>query len=472
MTRLDASNDPSMEDILASIRKIIAEDPPGSRPVPSAPQKAIVSPAQSAFGRLSPAAESLFQTEAVAAPVPAPAPEPYLRSTPAAGSQPNAFAQSPFFTVKPLAAPLARVEPSFAPVAVPVDEPILPVATLLGESVGEPVPSAAITQSVEDQLSDLLEDVAVAASAAPIKPAVMFTLPQSEAVPEKVELAKPVSDFAVKLIGRPSPVAAPAVAADVVGSGLKSEGLEGQRPGFTVSQDGFVPERTPANSESDPFDFDLGPSPFLAKSIATPVAASPAADLSDLLLKNGAELPDSTAATIVAQQPETAGAASVTPAPAAALETENISPQEAVFVLPSIETPDLPQVSPQASNLNVVTESAAVESVQGSTPFVPEVTAPTASFYDTPTSSAASFVSRSGYASPAIVPAPTASAESERTSMLLPDAAQRSMEDTVADLLRPMLKSWLAENMPKIVERALRRESSERLLSEHKTAAE
>ena len=52
----------------------------------------------------------------------------------------------------------------------------------------------------------------------------------------------------------------------------------------------------------------------------------------------------------------------------------------------------------------------------------------------------------------------------------------RTMEDTVADLLRPMLKSWLAENMPKIIERALRREITEMNLtshvSEHKTAAE
>jgi cell pole-organizing protein PopZ len=38
------------------------------------------------------------------------------------------------------------------------------------------------------------------------------------------------------------------------------------------------------------------------------------------------------------------------------------------------------------------------------------------------------------------------------------------MEDAVADLLRPLLKTWLAENMPKIVERALRREMTERLL--------
>ena len=48
----------------------------------------------------------------------------------------------------------------------------------------------------------------------------------------------------------------------------------------------------------------------------------------------------------------------------------------------------------------------------------------------------------------------------------------RSMEDTVAELLRPMLRSWLAENMPKIVERALRKEIDDSIHSEHKTAAE
>lgn len=50
--------------------------------------------------------------------------------------------------------------------------------------------------------------------------------------------------------------------------------------------------------------------------------------------------------------------------------------------------------------------------------------------------------------------------------------APRTMEDTVADLLRPMLKNWLAENMPRIVERALRKELEASNRSEHKTAAE
>lgn len=46
------------------------------------------------------------------------------------------------------------------------------------------------------------------------------------------------------------------------------------------------------------------------------------------------------------------------------------------------------------------------------------------------------------------------------------------MEETVADLLRPMLRNWLSENMPRIVERALRKELEESNRSEHKSAAE
>jgi cell pole-organizing protein PopZ len=34
----------------------------------------------------------------------------------------------------------------------------------------------------------------------------------------------------------------------------------------------------------------------------------------------------------------------------------------------------------------------------------------------------------------------------------------RSLEDAVADMLRPMLQQWVADNMPRIIERALRNE--------------
>ena len=52
------------------------------------------------------------------------------------------------------------------------------------------------------------------------------------------------------------------------------------------------------------------------------------------------------------------------------------------------------------------------------------------------------------------------------------NGVSRTMEDTVAELLRPMLRNWLAENMPRIVERALRKELDDSSRSEHKPAAE
>jgi cell pole-organizing protein PopZ len=36
--------------------------------------------------------------------------------------------------------------------------------------------------------------------------------------------------------------------------------------------------------------------------------------------------------------------------------------------------------------------------------------------------------------------------------------AGRTLEDTVAELLRPMLRQWLETNMPRIVEKALKTE--------------
>jgi len=39
-----------------------------------------------------------------------------------------------------------------------------------------------------------------------------------------------------------------------------------------------------------------------------------------------------------------------------------------------------------------------------------------------------------------------------------PEAPVRTLEDAVADMLRPMLQQWVAENMPRIIERALRTE--------------
>ena len=45
--------------------------------------------------------------------------------------------------------------------------------------------------------------------------------------------------------------------------------------------------------------------------------------------------------------------------------------------------------------------------------------------------------------------------------MMAQAGAVRTLEDTVVDLLRPMLRQWLDDNMPRMVEKALRIELAE-----------
>ncbi|MCB1519348.1 MAG: DUF2497 domain-containing protein [Hyphomicrobiaceae bacterium] len=65
------------------------------------------------------------------------------------------------------------------------------------------------------------------------------------------------------------------------------------------------------------------------------------------------------------------------------------------------------------------------------------------------------------------VPAATSSNGSAMASLVGGTATGvggvRTVEDIVAELLRPMLREWLAENMPRIVEKALRIELAEGL---------
>lgn len=66
---------------------------------------------------------------------------------------------------------------------------------------------------------------------------------------------------------------------------------------------------------------------------------------------------------------------------------------------------------------------------------------------------------------PAPAPAPVAQppAAAPRASLPppVPETGASGTEDVAAQLLRPMLKAWLTENMPKIVEKALRSEADD-----------
>lgn len=90
-------------------------------------------------------------------------------------------------------------------------------------------------------------------------------------------------------------------------------------------------------------------------------------------------------------------------------------------------------------------------------------------------SAAASHASVS-QAQPAIALTPVVPAEpgSAPRVQVLPGATvppqatpQRSLEDAVADMLRPMLQQWVAENMPRIIEKALRVEVARSVKPDH-----
>ncbi len=511
MTRLDASNEPSMEDILASIRKIIAEDPPGSRPVPLAPQRVAATPLQQAvFGKTSvsePAISDAAASIRSASPLQSvgqtvtqtvtqsAASEPYLRTMPSK-PEAKAFISAPFFVPRN-EYPAARVEPSFArPVSF---ENTVEAPLVIAESAEANQPSNLTALSVEDQLSDLLDDAAlVTPSAATIAHG---KTEMSAVQPTKVESNDAVLYAEIKTaapISEVNPVEpAPAVQAPVNHFPVNHY-LDNGRPKFTVSQDGFVPDAVKAGgnsvpevsnvsgseaagaqavSDADPFNFDLGPSPFRSQAPIeiTPVRPPSTTVASESIAPQAAKtLAGVTDPATLVDQPSRIQTR--------ATAAEHISPQEAVFVLPSIAATLLPpsfsvaQPSAAAEAPDVVSFAAASRAEASALDVAPEepkadVAAAVLQSTIFTSASAALAPSTALLASPAVVEPERASPE--RTSMTLSDfAAQRSMEDTVADLLRPMLKSWLSENMPKIVERALRREISERLLGEHKTAAE
>ncbi len=76
-------------------------------------------------------------------------------------------------------------------------------------------------------------------------------------------------------------------------------------------------------------------------------------------------------------------------------------------------------------------------------------------------SMAAAPVSMPQPSAPSVTVVSASPAAATVASAVAEPAPVRSLDDTVADLLRPMLRQWLSENMPRIVEKALRIEVAE-----------
>jgi cell pole-organizing protein PopZ len=480
MTRLDHGAEPSMEDILASIRKIIAEEPPGSRPLP--PQQRAMPSSTAVLDRPPLHREPLSELRPAAL-------EPYLR---ASTSQTNV--------------------PAYPSASVPLTEAVTPVIDrgLTARSVEpefeKPSPAG---KSIDDQLADLLDDApAIAQSSAHAS--------ASDALPGSAE-SDPSVDVVSKLTGWPS-------AAETSDDAPKAHEPD-PRPGFTVSRAGYVPDSKDIDDRGpDPFDFDLGPSPFElkvqkiidpAKPAEAPAAGNqktPGHDFAEAVIKPSIaaavaealkepavaiQLDANTKANTAAKVDEMDAAPAqpaptqATPAPMPAREVM----REVKFVTPiGAASNDASRFDPRSDDHKVPVFDATKPSVTATLPPQKSEAELDAAFAHSKAQAAAPTPSQKASAraaplssvrassanmeEPAVVtdihddePAAPASSSSQN-ALTFAEPSQSAIEDSVADLLRPMLKNWLAENMPKIVERALRREFSEQARTEHKSAAE
>lgn len=225
---------------------------------------------------------------------------------------------------------------------------------------------------------------------------------------------------------------------------------------------------------SDPFAFDLGPSPFAPKPetqrstepaevTATPRVepSSPSSDVQrpagftrpdhgeHAAYKNGSSTypPASSTSTSAFGRPTSIQPQPANPQP----EPAAAKPRE-TFAVPSVSATLGPtrRLEPLS---NAFRPAPPVEPFIPAAEVIPEpfATPETARTPELPSATASNAYDEL----PPLGGLPAISSES---------GLDRPMEDAVADLLRPLLKTWLAENMPKIVERALRREMSERLL--------
>jgi len=429
MQKVDRAGEPTMEEILASIRQIIAEEPANGRPlVPSSSVAVPASAPSSVGGAASTAAAS-------AAPAPTPA--------------------------------TASAAPGANPVEAPRPAQAFTTGPALG-SVGEPVKSASAGSPIAAlgrlggdlpfPLRPLGEARPNVAASAPASSTNVTTPPPASASEGLAQRTMPASDFGMFVPRRLDEALA--------------QGGRGDQPGRM--QPG---EPRPAVPSSPP-----QPANRLAADIAAlaPKSVRPAADIQPA---NGAAAPAGSGAPgLHANGLDGTPAAKPAAAPAAP-EVAVVRPAPQPVVPPVVAAPAAASAgaapAPSPSPAVAASKPVAADPAKSTAAAKPVVAAPVPAAAPAPAAAAASSpaVAAGATASKAVVTlagvaeamkAPAAAASGAVTPTatdLTPvkDAPVKTLEDAVVDLLRPMLRNWLDENMPRIVEKALRIEVAEQL---------
>lgn len=512
MSRLESNSEPSMEEILASIRKIIAEDSSGLRSpaAPSRPGAAYTpSPKSSPLQTSAPQPRSGFMSR-----------EAFMKSSQPADPGPGSEYHAPVGAPRAATADASdsipassrsRAREESRPAEKPASPPAKPGAgTQEDKILADDVLTRDATRgrSSREQTEARPEPLRLMPETDEpiVLNAVSAESVQVEAV--AVEDVTPVAEddtpsTTAKAGQRASdtPVQSDAARIEAQLSELLSEDLNALREGRIPTHADAIPvaagepqsalEKTPSSAAaaqtpsdapaSDPFAFDLGPSPFAPKpepqrsSAPAQVAATPrvepASPSSDVQRPAAFARPDqgepapfkngsSTYPAASGASPSAFERPSITPSQPANPQQEAaaVKPRQ-TFAVPSVSATlgptrrleplsnafrPAPPVEPFVPAAEVIPEPVATPET-ARTPELPPSTATASNLYDD---------------LPPLGGLPAISSET---------GLDRPMEDAVADLLRPLLKTWLAENMPKIVERALRREMSERLLPGQKS---
>jgi len=319
--------------------------------------------------------------------------------------------------------------------------------------------------SVEDALADLIEDGPIGSEkGAKREPEPGFSLRPSQASEEDTQ--RPGWLFA-----RPSPMSTPSSGA-AGGSARPANPLDLLRPAPRADAASPSEAAGPGSPVPKPFS-DLPSSRARLTEPSLPALDGPAArpDASE-----GSSKPvssqDGPAEPGLSRQPpmnagpkDASGSNGLAPrsegirkpavdtpaqtAGSASTKTHSVADGVAHKLSPSIAGRDASPASPAVSNSS---KAAAVASESASKPTVSEpARRPELSALD---ALAQGMAGAKSAAKPAVstpaVAAPAAKAEPGEP------AGARTLEDTVADLLRPMLRDWLDANMPRIVEKALR----------------
>ena len=377
MQKPDKAPEPSMEEILASIRKIIAEEPIGTRP----------GPAVGSAPRL---------------------PEPESLPAPPAASTPATRTENPGFTLPD------RDEPRFD---------------------GPPY-------SVEDALADLIDDSPLNR----IRPAAMRDDPVPKPNMRATPSAEEENERAAWPFGRPgaAPTRAPTEAAGPAARG--ADGMPSLGEGARQPSAG-TPSAEPAAAKGFPTQKSTSSGEFFerAREALRPAfgesAPLPTGQQPDLARPAAARAPAAPAAPVTAPVAPRAEAPSVGAPQPAMRSPETV--RDAGPALPVGVSKDA-VAAPASVAKALAPDEARAPAVESKPALIPKRpdSAPQGAAAPLPVSEPAKV-----QATPVSQPAAPASPSGVRT-----------LEDTVADLLRPMLREWLDANMPRIVEKALRGE--------------